>query len=162
MPWKIHLLEMLVRHVKRVMYSTVAAELGGLIDSIESLILMQLILHQVYCGTGETSDVLLQKLANGGLYPPIDVLIDARSVYDNLSCTDLNIPQEASLIIHVLNIRDRIAAGTIRRLGWRDTRDMLADGLNKGSVDRVPLVRALGGLLNTPCGSVVWTTKGAK
>ncbi len=155
---KIHLLEMLVRRLKRVMRSTYATELGGLVDSIESLILMQLILHQVYFGTDESSDVLLQKLATGSLYPPIDILIDARSVYDNLSCTDLNIPSESSLVIHVLNIRDRLKSGTIRRLGWCDTRDMLADGLNKGTVDRSELVRALSGTLRAPHEAPVWTS----
>jgi len=53
--------------------------------------------------------------------PPIETCSDARSVYDNLSCTDLNIPAESSLV---------------------------ADGLNKGSVPRVGLRDAMSGRCN--------------
>ena len=53
--------------------------------------------------------------------PPIETCSDARSVYDNLSCTDLNIPAESSLV---------------------------ADGLNKGSVPRVALRDAMSGRCN--------------
>ena len=59
-----------------------AAELNALIDAIESLLLIQLILHQIHCGTHETPDQLLSKLENGGLYPLIDLLVDAQSVSD--------------------------------------------------------------------------------
>ena len=36
-----------------------------------------------------------------------------------------------------------MATRKIRQLYWIDTRDMLADGLNKGAISRKPLLQAL-------------------
>ncbi len=51
-------------------------------------------------------------------------------------------PQECSLKLHLLSLRDRLASGTVRRFFWCDTRDMLADGLTKGGVERTLLIAA--------------------
>jgi len=143
----VNLLEWLVRKLRRVVRSTFAAELNALIDSIETLILLQLLLHQIYCGTGESNEELLVKLACGGLYPPIDLLVDAKSVSDAVSAPETCTPQEASLKLHIKTIRDRLARGLLRSLSWCDTRDMLADGLTKGGVDRAALTLAMSGKL---------------
>ena len=74
--------------------------------------------------------------------PPIDVDIDARSVYGAISAKYTATPQEASLILHVFSIKDRIRCRVIRSLGWTDTRDMI-DGLTKGGVDRTLLKPAM-------------------
>ena len=48
---KANLLDFTVRRRKRVVRSTFSAELNGLVDSIEQLLLLQAILHQTYSGT---------------------------------------------------------------------------------------------------------------
>jgi hypothetical protein len=144
-PVTVNLLEWLVRRLRRVVRSTFAAELNALIDSIETLILLQLALHQVYCGTLESADVLLQRMETGGLYPPIDLLVDAQSVSDAVAAPDVCTPQEASLKLHLITIRDRLARGLLRSLSWTDTRDMVADALTKGGIDRTMLVQAMQG-----------------
>ena len=145
--YNVNLLEWLVRKLRRVVRSTFAAELNALIDSIETLILLQLLLHQIYCGTEESNEELLVKLECGGLYPPIDLLVDAKSVSDAVAAPDTCTPQEASLKLHIKTIRDRLARGLLRSLSWCDTRDMLADGLTKGGVDRSALSLAMSGKL---------------
>jgi len=144
----VNLLEWLVRRLRRVVRSTFAAELNALIDSIESLILLQLVLHQVYCGTDDTAEGLLLKLEHGHLYPPIDLFVDARSVSDAISASDVCTPQEASLRLHLITVRDRLVRGLIRSLSWTDTRDMVADPLTKGGVDRTLLTRVMSGTLH--------------
>ena len=129
-----HLLDWIPRRLKRVVRSTFAAELNALIDAIESLLIMQLTLHQCYCGTDETADELLAKMESGQLYPPIDVVIDARSVLDATAASEVCTPAEASLRLHLITIRDRMTRGLLRSLSWADTRDMRADGLTKGSI----------------------------
>ena len=40
-------------------------------------------------------------------------------------------------------MREHMSCRRIRALYWIDTRDMLADGLNKGAISRKPLMQAL-------------------
>ena len=139
----VNLVEFLVRRIRRVVRSTFAAELNSLLDSIETVILVQLALHQIFCGTDESPDELLQHLESGSLYPPIEFVIDAQSVFDALNVLDVCTPQETSLKLHLIAIRNRLERGVIRALWWCDTRDMLADALTKGGIDRKLLVRAM-------------------
>ena len=94
----VNFLEWLVRRLRRVVRSIFAAELNALIDSIESMILIQLILHQVYCGTAESSEELLIKLEHGALYPPIDLIVDARSVSDATAAADVCTPASVTIL----------------------------------------------------------------
>ena len=79
---------------------------------------------------------MVDMLENGQLYPPLDISVDARAVYDAVSATDTCEPAESPLKLHLLSVRNRMESGIIRRLHWVDTRDMLADGLAKGGIDR--------------------------
>jgi hypothetical protein len=141
--YNVHLLEWLVRRLRRVVRSTFAAELNALTDSIESLILIQLALHQIFCGTHESADQLLLKLEHGALYPPIDLFVDAKSVSDALAAADCCTPQESSLKTHLITIRDRLCRGLVRSVSWTDTRDMIADCLTKGGIDRAMMHAAM-------------------
>ena len=51
----------------------------------------------------------------------------------------------SSFKFHIIFVSDRLAHGAIRALHWVDTRDMLADGLIKGGIDRALLHRASSG-----------------
>ena len=87
------------------------------------------------------------KLENGRLYPPIDIFVDARSVSDAISASDVCTPQEASLRLHLIAVRDRLTRGLIRSISWTDTRDMVADALTKGGVDRALIMQVMNGKL---------------
>ena len=78
---------------------------------------------------------MIDLLEHGGLYPSLDVAVDAKAVFDAVAATDACDPQECSLKLHLISVRDRFAQGIIRRTHWVDTRDMLADGLTKGGID---------------------------
>ena len=114
------------------------------------MFIIQLVPHQVKCSTGESPDQLLLHLRLGILHPPIDLCIDAKSVYDSVTCTDVSTPLKASLLVHVLSVRDRLSTGILRSMNWVDTRAMLADGLNKGSVPRIALVKSMQGQATLP------------
>ena len=143
----VHLIDWLVRRLRRVVRSTFSAELNALIDTIESLVLLQLTLHQCLCGTDESEHQLLIKMEAGSLEPPIDLFVDAKSVTDAVSATDVCTPQEASLKLHLITIRDRLSRGILRSVSWCDTRDMVADALTKGSVERLTIQAAMKGRL---------------
>ena len=92
--------------------------------------------YEVLYGTQEDASTLMRRLEGGKMLPPIDVEIDASSVYDAISAKDTATPQEAALRLHVISIKDRIRCHELRSLGWVDAGDMIADGLTKGGVDR--------------------------
>ena len=96
--------------------STFSAELNALIDAIETLILTQLAIHQVIHGTNETADELLQALEDGQLDPPIDMVIDARSVFDSLAVQDVCNPADKSLKLHLISNTAKLETGILRNL----------------------------------------------
>ena len=59
------MLDFLVRHLRRVVRSTFAAEINALLDAIESLIILQLAMHQIVNGTKESAEQLMSKLEMG-------------------------------------------------------------------------------------------------
>ena len=109
-------------------------------DALEILLVIQVRLHQIWYACEASARHLADTLDRDGLRPPRDAVIDARSVFDCLAATDLGELVEGSLKLHVLSLRERLSTGALRRLYWSDTRDMLADGLTKGSVPRDQLV----------------------
>ena len=92
-----HFIEYLVRRQRRVVRSTFSAELNALIDSLETLIILQMTLHQVYCGTADHVEELVELLERGAAYPPIDLITDARSVFEAIAATDVCDPSKATL-----------------------------------------------------------------
>ena len=136
---KCHLLEFVSERQRRVIRSTYSGELNGLIDAIELLLLIQMACHQ--CSTpGDTTALdMAHMLEDGSLEPPAEAVTDARSVFDSIAATDAGQLAESSLTLHLLAIRDRLRCGTLHALWWSDTRDMLADGLTKGSISRAQL-----------------------
>ena len=55
---------------------------------------------------------------------------------------------EASLVAHLLWLRELLRIGALRELQWIDTRDMLADALTKGTIDRKALYHAMNGYMH--------------
>ena len=88
---------------------------------------LQITLHQLYRGTQQSSEEMIDLLENGGLHPRLDVAVDVRAVFDAVACTDACEPPGSSLKLHLVSVRDRLAQRIIRRTHWVDTRDMLAD-----------------------------------
>jgi hypothetical protein len=62
--------------------------------------------------------------------------VDALSVYAAVTATFLKIPAERSLLSHVQYLRELLDTKVLEALVWIDTRDMCADGLTKGCIDR--------------------------
>ena len=67
------------------------------------------------------------------------------SVYAAVTASNIRAPAEKSLLSHVQFVRELLDQGTIRALIWLDTRDMVADGMTKGAVDRAAIENCMGG-----------------
>ena len=81
----------------------------------------------------------------GGYCIPMVLQIDAMSVFAAITATYVKAPAEKSLLSHVQFVRELLDTKVLTALHWIDTRDMLADGLTKGSVERDALADAMGG-----------------
>ena len=75
----------------------------------------------------------------------IDGCVDAMSWIRALAASPIKVPQEKSFLLNLLWIADHIRTGLLKSLSWSDTRDMIADGLTKGLIDRALLHRACDG-----------------
>ena len=132
---KAQLLEYVSRKQSRVCRSTYAAELYSALDLIGVAINISLGLTEVLSGV-KSATQLADMLENGRNVLSLDCVIDARSVLDSISQSEVKTPNDRIMYIHALKLREHLDRNQISRLIWVDTRDMTADALNKGTVSR--------------------------
>lgn len=137
-----HVLEYYARKQRRVTRSTYSAELNAASDAYEFGKLIALTIAEVIRPYSSLS--ALMTLEEQGTFPvPVQMVIDARSVYDSLVAHDLKAPTEVSLIMFLCQLKEAMLTHSLKKLWWVDTRDMVSDALNKGAVSRAALL-ALG------------------
>ena len=125
---------------KRVNRSTFAAELNAAVDTIDIATIVQFTLEEIF-NPGSSKPELMQELySTGKLHFPMEISIDAKAVFDAIASQEYSPPAEATLVLHLHSIREQVRDGRITRLWWIDTRDMVADGLNKGGLPRDPIL----------------------
>ena len=139
---KANVVDFTVRRQRRVVRSTFSAELNGMVDSAEREVIftvyIALDILWYSAGSGKNDRQLEGRLS----YPPLDLCVDARAVYDSVAATDVCEPAGSSLKLHLISVRDWKTHGLIRKLFWVDAKDMLADGLTNGDIDRTLLHNA--------------------
>ena len=145
---KCHILEFTSKAQRHVTRSTFASEMFAATDSIDSGMLTRLSLHELHMG--HLRDLEARKIMLGEMQSPIDLycVIDALSVGKAAVAPVLKTPAECSLVVHLRWLRQLISLKSLSLI-WCDTRDMLADGLTKGSVERSSLERAMKGSVLT-------------
>ena len=85
---------------------------------------------------GVSAAQILRMEAEGRLPTPLHIITDCKSLYDSLRMDEVQVPSESSLIMVLLQLKEGLRTGSIRAISWVDTRDMCADGLNKGIIAR--------------------------
>ena len=125
---------------RRVTRSTFSSELNSLVDSIDfakqlAMLMAEIVLPET------TARGIVQLEENGQLPLSIVAVIDAQSVFDALRVSELRTPSEGSLMLMMCGIKEMLRSGSLRRLFWVDTTDMVADGLGKGTVSRQALMQ---------------------
>ena len=96
---------------------------------------------------------------NEGWKIEIDLGLDAYSVYAAVTAFQVKAPAEKALLSHVQYMRELLDRGIVKYLVWFDTRDMTADGLTKGAVDREALHKVMDGSYHALYKQERWTTK---
>ena len=131
----VQLIDFISKKQSRVRRSTYAAELYSALDLIGLAVNINIGLTEVLTGV-QTASRLADIMENGKNVIPLDCLIDARSVLDSVSAEEVKTPNDKIMLVHALKLREHLERGQLNRLVWIDTRDMVSDGLNKGSISR--------------------------
>ena len=135
----LHVIEHYSRKQKRVVRSTFAAEINALVDSYEFGKLLMFALCELECGPMKPEDLI--RLDDIGRWPmPLELVVDAYAVFSTAAKLESKNPTEETLITLVMVLREGLKTGRISAIWWVDTRDMIADGLNKGIISRDALL----------------------
>jgi hypothetical protein len=154
----IHVLEYICKALRHVTRSTFSSELHACCDSADLAILILLMIHEMLSGT-MTSSQARHLRDHGGYCIPMTIQIDAMSVFQAITSTYIKHPAEKGLLSHVQFVRELLDTNVITALLWIDTRDMLADGLTKGSIDRKELQDAMNGYMKYSHEFKIWSSK---
>ena len=119
----------------RVCRSTFTAELYAALDVVSLASVINLALTEVLTGCRSASR-MAEIQENGSNALEADLFLDARSVFDSISAADTKSTTDRLMHIHALKLKEILAMRIAKRMIWVDTRDMLCDALNKGSVSR--------------------------
>jgi hypothetical protein len=127
------------RKQRRIVRSTFGAELNAAADGIEVGRLVAYTLAEIVI-PGCTAQSLIHMDEAGSLPFCLQLITDCRSLFDSLRCEETTIPTEQSLIMLLLQIKESMKTGTIKSIVWADTRDLISDGLTKGTIARAALL----------------------
>ena len=151
----VHVLDFAARKQHHVTRSTFAAELFAACDGVDQAYLIALTLHELHSGCrGASHGRRLRE--EGSLAFQLWLAIDAMSVFAAVSAEAVKVPTEKSPLSHVQWLRELADRGLLSGIAWVDTRDMLADGLTKGSVERTLIDAAMNGQWATQHEPKLW------
>ena len=139
--YSLHILEIIGSKHKLITRSTFAAELRNAIDAVDTGLKINGAIHEQHIGVVSPSEMANLK-ENGGFVTPVMSFLDAKSVCDAIE-SDNDSSAVKSMIFHFKAFRHMFMTGQLTSSTWLDTRDMLADGLTKGKIDRHALMKAL-------------------
>ena len=128
--------EMVSKKQSRVCRSTFAAELLSAIDLTGTAFRINSALSEILEGCTSATQ-LLSKQESMTHALELDLAIDAFSVWTRSTVEEIRC-SDGALFLHLLAFRELLGKG-VKRLLWIDTRDMVSDGLNKGTVDRTAI-----------------------
>ena len=142
-----HLLDFVARQQRRVTRATFTSELQGGCDTVDKGFLLLQVLDELSSGRSTAAEAI-QRREYGGFAVPGALYLDALSVFASVTATFVKTPADNGVLIHCLYLRELLDNNVIHALIWQDTRDMLADGLTKGSVDRKAIHDCMAGRID--------------
>ena len=127
-------IEWISRKQQHVCRSTYGAELHSALDIVGMSMIVASAFNEIMFGT-QSALTLSQWQDTGRFAIPLELFIDAKSVFDAV-CGEITKCSDKSLVLHTKALHDYVVSGKLRKFHWIDTRDMVADALNKGTIDR--------------------------
>jgi hypothetical protein len=133
-------IEWVSKKQQRICRSTYSAEMHSALDLIGLGLVINSAFNEVMFGS-QSAAALAQRQEEGLFAIPAEVFIDARSVWETIAAEVMKTPSDHTLLIHAKAVKQYFLQKQLKALTWIDTRDMVADALNKGIVDRVMIRR---------------------
>ena len=153
-----HLIETVSKKQRNVVRATFSAELRGAGDTMDKALILSQTLHEI--ATGDNSSSRARQLhQHGGYAVPMCLYIDAYSVFAAVTATFTKMPADNGQLVHLHFIRELLDNGVLKAIVWLDTRDMLADGMTKGAVERDALQSAMEGIIDMKHKYELWQSK---
>ena len=153
-----HLLDYVARSQRRVVRATFTAELLNGCDTQDKGFLLAQMLHEIT--TGIVSCAYSRHLReNGGYAIPMVLYLDALSVYAAVTATFVKTPADNGVLCHLQYLRELLDHNVLHALAWTDTRDMLADGMTKGAVERDAIHDVMDGNVKVVQAMKLWRPK---
>ena len=134
-----HVLEYYSSKQKRVTRSTLGAETRALADAVDIGKVICVAVTELKFGP-LTTDQARDLELHGFTSVRLEASTDARSLFDALKSEDSRTPTEVSMVFDLSALREALTIRRIHRIWWVDTRDMLADALTKGIINRAALL----------------------
>ena len=153
----IHIVDAICKAQRHVIRSTFSSELLSASDTVDHGMLLALSLHGFSAGAQSAAEAKTLR-ETGGWNVKLSLYVDAMTVYAAVTATFVKIPAEKSLLSHIQYIRELLDTKVLEALVWLDTRDMVADGLTKGSVDRDALHACMNGIWLLQHSAQSWST----
>lgn len=135
-----NVVEFFARRQRKVVRSTFGAELLSLADALEVARMVAYTLAELLVPNC-TAASLARMDETGTLPVLLQAITDCKSLVDALAVEETQVPSESSLIMVLLQIKEALRTGTLSSIVWVDTRDMLADALNKGTIARHAIIQ---------------------
>ena len=92
-----------------------------------------------------TGTTLMRAIMTGQLPLQTEAITDSYSIFNYLAAAPLKLPAEKGTYYHLAFLREKLASRFLRSYTWVDTRDMVADGLTKGTIDRTAIAAIMDG-----------------
>ena len=135
---KVSPIEWVSKKQQHVCRSTYAAELHSGLDLTGLACVISAAFNEIVHGSQDA--LTLSAWQNSGYSAlPMHLFIDARAVFDSITAEVIKTPADGALLVHAKALREYLDKGLLSQLHWIDTRDMVADALNKGIIDRTLL-----------------------
>ena len=156
-----HLVDYEAGRQRRVVRATFSAELLNGCDVQDRGFLVAQTFHEMITGES-TADAARRLRDRGGYNIPKVLYLDALSVFYASKATIVKTTAECGVLCHLLWLRELLDFGVLEALAWCDTRDMQADGMTKGAVDRELLHLLMSGQVRVSHEMKLWKPKKLK
>ena len=153
-----HLIHYTHKQQRRVVRATFTAELLGACDTQDLGFLLGVILHEMLTGVA-TAAAARQLRETGGMSVPMVLYIDAMSVFAAITALQIKVPADSSVLCYLQYLRELMEHRVLHALVWVDTRDMLADGMTKGAVERKDIHAVMNGDVKNSHQMKLWKPK---
>ena len=146
----IQIIEYVSKKQSRVCGSTYTAELYSALDLVGLASNINSAMTEVLTGCKSASKMVeLQESGQNAL--EMDVVLDARAVFDSVASADVKATTDKLMLLHALKMKELLSLRVASKMLWVDTRDMLSDALNKGVIARDEIRKA--------CSEGVWNIR---